>query len=132
MTKFLLISSFIFVAVVSGPRYETLAVYETQVRNFKAWVTQYSVKDSCHYRNAKGECVMKSGRVVYAGAVACPKSLPLGTKIKGYDGKYKCEVASHTCEDRYANYLDKKRGNPTIDQFALSDPKGKELKTIYY
>lgn|SRR3990167_7422887 len=60
-------------------------------------ITAYSEIDSCHYEN----CLMASGKRAYVGAVACPRSWELGTKIT-INGK------SYTCEDRYnANLPDR-------------------------
>ena len=92
------------------------------LKTFKAVKTQYSRADSCH--NIKnGHCLMASGRAVYAGAVACPKFLPLGTTIRLDDKIY-------TCEDRYSERLDGLRGLPTIDVFVESNPRGREIEQI--
>lgn len=55
--------------------------------------TAYSEIDSCHYPTEEG-CLVASGKIADHGMVACPRSLPLGTKIE-IDGK------DYTCEDRY-------------------------------
>jgi hypothetical protein len=60
---------------------------------------------------------MASGKIVYEGAVACPRNLKLGTKVI-IDGK------TYTCEDRYATWLDATRGAPTFDIFVWKNPKG--------
>jgi hypothetical protein len=52
--------------------------------------------------------IMASGKRVYDGAVACSKNLKLGTNVE-IDGRI------YTCEDRYASWLDKKRGLSTFD-----------------
>lgn len=66
------------------------------VRGQKSPITAYSELDSCHYPN----CAMASGRRAYRGSAACPRNVPLGTKIyiegEGY----------FTCEDRTAAHLD--------------------------
>ena len=95
-------------------------VIKKRKKTFKARVSQYSYADSCH--NIKnGFCIMASGRPVYEGAVACPRWLKLGTKVR-VDGKI------YTCEDRYAKWVDTKFGIPTIDIFVESNPKG--IKTM--
>lgn len=58
---------------------------------FMATVTSYSELDSCHYPN----CIMASGKRAYVGAVACPRDIPLGTKVT-IDG------SEYTCEDKTA------------------------------
>ncbi len=60
-----------------------------------AEVTAYSEIDSCHYEN----CVMASGKRAYIGAVACPRDMELGTKVKIQNKIY-------TCEDRTNKNLD--------------------------
>jgi len=92
------------------------------IDSFYAKVTQYSYADSCH--NIKqGKCLMASGKPVYVGAVACPRFLPLGTKIE-VDG------STYRCEDRYATWLDAKRGVPTIDIFVDGKPVGNSIKVV--
>lgn len=54
-----------------------------------AKVTAYSKLETC----PNSDCEMASGRKVYIGAVACPRSISLGTQIS-IDGK------SFICEDR--------------------------------
>ena len=66
-----------------------------EIKHITAEVTAYSEFDSCHYPN----CVMASGKRAYVGAIACPRNIPLGTKVV-IDG------AEYTCEDRTAKYLD--------------------------
>lgn len=92
------------------------------VPTFQAVITQYSRIDSCHTVK-NGKCIMASGRPVYVGAAACPKFLDLGTRVK-IDGK------SYTCEDRYAKWLDRKRGLPTVDIFVDKNPYGNSVKTV--
>lgn len=91
-------------------------------KTFKAYLTQYSRADSCHYKR-NGLCLMASGKPVYVGAVACPNTLRLGTKIMIGDKTY-------TCEDRYAQRLDKMRGLPTIDVFVENNPRGRSVVEI--
>jgi hypothetical protein len=89
---------------------------------FRAVVTQYSRVDSCHtVRN--GKCIMASGRPVYVGAAACPDFLDFGTRVS-IDGQF------YTCEDRYAKWLDKKRGLPTVDIFVGKNPRGNSVKIV--
>lgn len=78
---------------------------------FKAIQTRYARKDSCH--NPKdGKCLTAIGRDTKEGVtVACPRNIPLGTRLL-IEG-----VGERRCEDRYAKYLDMKRGLPTIDIF---------------
>lgn len=90
--------------------------------SFYAIVTQYSYADSCH-NVVDGKCLMASGRAVYVGAVACPRFLPLGSKVQ-IDGK------NYTCEDRYATWVDTKRGMPTIDIFVANNPAGNSVKVV--
>jgi hypothetical protein len=90
--------------------------------SFYAIVTQYSYADSCH-NVVEGKCLMASGRAVYVGAVACPRFLPLGTKVE-------VEGEIYRCEDRYATWVDTKRGMPTIDIFVNGTPKGNSVKEI--
>jgi hypothetical protein len=92
------------------------------VKTFKAVRTEYSRADSCH--NMKnGICYMASGRGVYEGAVACPRSLRLGTVVR-------VEGVMYTCEDRYSTRLDKLRGLPTIDVFVNKNPKGRRVVVV--
>lgn len=63
---------------------------------FTAPVTAYTGVESCHNPN----CAMASGKRAYVGAVACPRSIPLGTRVEiGSLGTY-------ICEDRTATYVD--------------------------
>jgi len=68
-----------------------------------ARVTAYSPMETC------GPCIMASGRYVYIGAIACPRAIPLGTKVEIGGTLY-------TCEDRTALWLEQQRG-PTFDIF---------------
>lgn len=90
--------------------------------SFYAIVTQYSYADSCH-NVVDGKCLMASGRPVYVGAVACPRYLALGTKVEIEDKIYRCE-------DRYATWVDAKRGIPTIDIFVAGNPRGNSVKIV--
>ncbi len=104
------------VTAPAAPKYDVTG-------SFKAVVTQYSAADSCHNPDKNGKCIMASGRAVYVGAVACPNFLALGTKIK-------INGTVYTCEDRYAQWLDRVRTNPTIDVFVSANPHGKSTQTI--
>ena len=94
----------------------------TTLSTFQAVITQYSRTDSCHTVK-NGKCIMASGRAVYVGAAACPGFLNLGTRVS-IDGK------SYTCEDRYAKWLDQKRGLPTVDIFVEKNPYGNAVKLV--
>jgi len=59
------------------------------------YITGYSEKDSCHYEN----CLMANGLPAQYGYVACPRYLPLGTKIQ-IEG-----LGEFICGDRYSKYL---------------------------
>ena len=54
-----------------------------------AVITAYSPVETC------GECIMASGKYVYDGAIACPRDLPFGTKIKIKGRTYICEDRTH-------------------------------------
>lgn len=60
-----------------------------------AIVTAYSELDSCHYPG----CIMASGKKAYVGAAACPRSIPLGTRVRIGEKLF-------TCEDRTAKHYD--------------------------
>lgn len=111
------------VEVKIEPKKGSSATNPTATKTFKAVVTQYSRADSCHNKK-NGLCLMASGKAVYAGAVACPTFLKLGTHI-ALQGKI------YTCEDRYATRLDTQRGLPTIDVFVEANARGRAIETIY-
>lgn len=69
---------------------------DTNKRGFYAKVTAYSEVDSCHYPN----CTMASNKRAYVGAIACPRSIKLGTKVN-IEG-----LGDYTCEDRTAEKYD--------------------------
>lgn len=60
----------------------------------KATFTAYSAGDGF-----TPSLIMASGKKVYVGAMACPRSLPIGTVIEVHGKKY-------TCEDRMAKRFD--------------------------
>jgi hypothetical protein len=66
---------------------------------------------------------MASGKAVYVGAAACPTFLPFGTRVAVNGREY-------TCEDRYARWLDRSRGLPTIDVFVEENPRGRDIVTV--
>ena len=103
---FLLIASILAggIAYISNWYDETMAeigqVYEIKLniphtKSVLREVTAYSEIDSCHYAN----CIMASGKRAYIGAIACPRDIKLGTKIKIANKWY-------ICEDRTALSLD--------------------------
>jgi 3D (Asp-Asp-Asp) domain-containing protein len=72
-----------------------------------AEVTAYSEIDSCHYPG----CIMASGERAYTGAIACPRELDLGLRVRIGDEFY-------VCEDRTA-----KRFNGRFDIFMGYGPE---------
>jgi hypothetical protein len=94
-----------------------------QFCQIRAAVTGYTPKDSCHLSKSNPKCLMASGRSVYEGAVACPRSLKLGTYVE-INGRV------YVCEDRYATWLDAKRGMPTFDIFSFSNPHPKTVEEV--
>jgi len=66
-----------------------------QVRETTGIVTAYSEIDSCHHLN----CAMASGNRAYVGAIACPRNLPLYTRII-------INYTTYICEDRTAEKYD--------------------------
>ena len=83
------------------------------VKTFQAIRTYYTRKSSCH--NPKGnKCLTANGEDTTEGrTVACPYSLKLGTRVTLSDEPDHV----YTCTDRYARFLDGKRGLPTVDVF---------------
>lgn len=73
----------------------------------EAYVTAYSSVESCWDER----CTMASGKSAYVGAVACPRDLRLGSKVKIDDVTY-------VCEDRTA-----RRYNGRFDLFMGYGPK---------
>jgi 3D (Asp-Asp-Asp) domain-containing protein len=64
--------------------------------SFKAVVSAYSELDSCHTGKS---CLMANGKKAHLGAVACPRSIPLGSHVLIAGQRY-------TCEDRTAAWVD--------------------------
>lgn len=60
-------------------------------KQIQAVVTGYSAIESCTYEN----CIMASGKPAYKGAVACPRSIPLGTKVEILGKEFTCEDRTH-------------------------------------
>lgn len=60
-------------------------------------VTAYSEIDSCHTGKS---CLMANRKKAHIGAVACPRNIELGTKVKIGD------LGVFTCEDRTALWVD--------------------------
>lgn len=59
-------------------------------------VSFYSAIDSCHTGST---CLMANGAKAHIGAVACPRSIPLGTLVRLGGHQY-------SCEDRTARWVD--------------------------
>lgn len=79
---------------------------------FRAVQTRYGRADSCHFPGKNGECLTAIGRDTKEGTtVACPRNIKLGTKIH-IEG-----IGERVCHDRYAKWVDEKRGMPTVDVF---------------
>lgn len=76
---------------------EVVPVEEWKKAEFSAYTASSDETDS-------NPLIMASGKIVYLGAVACPRSMPLGTVIELKNGK------QYTCEDRmnarYTNNFD--------------------------
>ena len=62
----------------------------------EAIISHYSSVDSCHTGE---DCLMANGRRAYIGAVACPRSVPLGVLIE-INGQ------NLECADRTAKWVD--------------------------
>jgi len=83
---------------------------DAKMKTLAAYTTAYSRTSSCHNPRGK-ECLTAIGRDTEDGVtVACPRNIPLGTMVIVNNKWYRCE-------DRYAKYLDGKRGIPTFDIF---------------
>ena len=52
-------------------------------------ITGYSHLDSCHNPTSEG-CLMANGKLATIGYVACPRSIPLGTKVEIFGKVYEC------------------------------------------
>ena len=93
---------------------EDVVCDEEKSVSFKAIRTRYSRADSCHYPK-DGKCLTAIGKDTEEGrTIACPRNIALGTRLL-------IEEKEYVCEDRYATWLDGKRGLPTIDVFAEAD-----------
>ena len=78
----------------------TFTHYEFSVVNDRVWlgvreVTAYSPQEGCD----DPDSIMANGEVVHEGAAACPREIPLGTKIKIGNREF-------VCEDRLAREYD--------------------------
>jgi len=70
----------------------------------EATVTMYSGIESC---SEAPKCTMASGKPAYDGAVACPRSIPLGTRISIYNpNDNENTLRALVCEDRTAKRFD--------------------------
>lgn len=61
-----------------------------------ASVTAYSSIDSCH---TGVSCLMANGKKAHLGAIACPRSVKLGTRVT-------INGTTYTCADRTARWVD--------------------------
>lgn len=82
---------------------------DLKTKIYTARVTKYTLQESCHFR--KGNfCPAANGKEPVAGkTVACPRHLPLGTKVKIAGNVYECT-------DRYSRWVQEKHGD-TYDIF---------------
>lgn len=98
-TLLIILGTILFFIWASGQVSEMIELSETETITKTIYfdvapITAYSSIDSCHYPN----CIMANGQPAHKGSVACPRDIPLGTKIKIGDTIY-------TCKDRTAKYL---------------------------
>lgn len=64
-------------------------------------ITAYSHIDSCHNPTTEG-CLMANGKLAEFGYVACPRNIPLGTKVKIFGEIYECgDRLSSRYKDRF-------------------------------
>lgn len=111
--------------------YERTKAEAEKPKGMKALITFYGRADSCHNpKTVDGRtlCLTAIGRDTKEGVtVACPRSLKLGTKVEIMGRTY-------VCEDRYAAWLDAKRGMPTFDVFyeagSPDRPKGNSVAYV--
>ena len=104
--------------MINGFNYRTEAVICEKKEVFKedfvtqyARVTKYSPKETCPDRM---KCKTASGDFPFEGiTVACPRSIPLGTKVDIMGTFY-------FCEDRTARWVEEKFDEPTFDIFVES------------
>lgn len=102
---------------------EVIKPPEAKFRQIRAAVTGYTPESSCKLSVKNPNCLMASGKRVYEGAVACPYFLKLGTKVRIWGRTF-------TCEDRYAKWLDEKRGMPTFDIFTFGKAQPKVVVQV--
>lgn len=104
-----------------------ITIVQTVPMKIVARMTGYSPEDSCHNKNAKGQCLAANGKVAQRGDAACPHWLKLGTRFvyRGF---------TYTCNDRTADWVQQKWvRTPTFDIFHDSCAKqacGVESATI--
>lgn len=84
----------IFVVLnVLVPRIIEIGVVEIEqqkeVKNTFYTITGYSHLDSCHNPTSEG-CLMANGKLATVGYVACPRTIPLGTRVKIMGKVYEC------------------------------------------
>ena len=92
-------------------------------KTIKARITWYSVADSCHFPAKGGGCYSANyPHKIQKGDMACPKSYKFGTKVT-------FEGVTYTCNDRTADWVQKKWAEPTFDIFV---PTSKEVKGVKY
>ena len=58
----------------------------TQYKRIRAIVTAYTAIETC----AKSNCIMSNGHNAKVGYIACPRELPLGTKVLVMGNSYEC------------------------------------------
>lgn len=63
---------------------------------FKAQVTGYTSVETC---DPTMDCVMSSGDIAHIGAVACPREIPLRTKVMIAGKTYRCLDRTHQTYD---------------------------------
>jgi 3D (Asp-Asp-Asp) domain-containing protein len=88
-------------AVIEFPVIETVQAVETEPE----WMTaEFSAYTASVDETDASPLIMASGKMVYLGAVACPRSVPLGSVIELKNGKrYTCEDRMHV---RYTKHFD--------------------------
>lgn len=92
-------------------------------KTIKARITWYSVADSCHFPAKGGGCYSANyPHKIQKGDMACPKAYKFGTKVT-------FEGVTYICNDRTADWVQKKWAEPTFDIFV---PTSKEVKGVKY
>lgn len=85
--------SFIQVAKTPMPEHKDAPIENANEQI--ATITAYTAVETCG-----NSCTMASGKQAYVGAAACPRNIPIGTKVQ-IDG-----VGTVTCEDRTAQWTE--------------------------